>query len=49
MIQLYWKNATDRVVGDKHGVTATDLSNIDPAIREAHEAVVGQCRAGRLG
>jgi len=49
MIQLYWKNATDRVVGPEHGVTATDLSNIDPAIREAHEAVVEQCRAGRLG
>ena len=37
MIQLFWKNATDKVVGPDHGITATDLSNIDPAIRSAHE------------
>ena len=49
MIQLYWKNATDKVVGPDHGITATDLSNIDPAIRSAHEAVVRQCREGQLG
>jgi glucose-6-phosphate isomerase len=49
MIQLYWKNATDKAVGPDHGITATDLSNIDPAIRSAHETVVRQCRQGQLG
>jgi len=49
MIQLYWKNATDKVVGPEHGITAFDLNGIDPPIRHAHESVLRQCREGRLG
>ncbi|MFP4106597.1 MAG: glucose-6-phosphate isomerase [Phycisphaerae bacterium] len=49
MIQLYWKNATSKVVGDEHGVTPGDLTAVEPAVTAAHEKVVGQINAGQLG
>ena len=49
MIKLYWKNASSKVVGARHGVSEADLEKIDEPIRRAHAAVVGQCRAGKLG
>ncbi|MDP6637527.1 MAG: glucose-6-phosphate isomerase [Phycisphaerae bacterium] len=49
MLQLYWKNATDKIVGPAHGVTRADLDGIEPAIRAAHNTVVESCRSGRLG
>jgi glucose-6-phosphate isomerase len=49
MIQVYWKNATDKAVGAEHGVTARDLDSLAPAIEAAHGAVMDQVRSGRLG
>ncbi len=49
MIELYWKNATDRVVPATHGLTAEDLENIDGPIRRAHANVLEQVRSGKLG
>ncbi len=49
MIQLYWKNATSKVVGARNGVSETDLENIAPEIEKAHQTVVQQCRSGKLG
>jgi glucose-6-phosphate isomerase len=49
MIELYWKNATDRVVPAAHGLTAGDLEGIDEPIRRAHANVLEQARSGRLG
>ncbi|MBL7132522.1 MAG: glucose-6-phosphate isomerase [Phycisphaerae bacterium] len=49
MIQLYWKNATDKVVGPQHGLTEADLERIDAAITAAYSAVTGQIAKGELG
>jgi glucose-6-phosphate isomerase len=49
MIQLYWKNATDRVVGPEHGVTAEDLAAVAPAIEAAHGRLMEQVRHGQPG
>ncbi len=49
MVQLFWKNATSKVVGDQHGITRADLAGIDPLIRQAHAKVRSQIAAGLLG
>jgi len=49
MLQLYWKNATDKKVGHRHGATQRDLDAVAVAIGQAHQTVVGQCRRGELG
>lgn len=49
MIELYWKNASDRVVPPEHGVTAEDLEQLDEPMRRAHAAVCEQVRSGALG
>ena len=49
MLQLYWKNATDKIVGPEHGVSRDDLDEIEPDIRDAHRKVVESCRGGELG
>jgi len=49
MIELYWKNATDRVVPAAHGITADDLEKVDEPVRRAHAAVMEQARGGKLG
>jgi glucose-6-phosphate isomerase len=49
MLQLYWKNATDNIVGPTHGVSREDLDRIGPDIFDAHRKVVENCRCGQLG
>jgi len=49
MIQLYWKNATEKVIDARHGITAAELDALDAAIRQAHQRVLQQCREGTLG
>ncbi len=49
MLQLYWKNATEKVVGPEHGITQTDLTAIENDLQAAHETVVARCREGKLG
>ncbi|MCJ7544291.1 MAG: glucose-6-phosphate isomerase [Phycisphaerae bacterium] len=49
MIELYWKNASDRVVPPEHGVTAEDLERLEEPMRRTHAAVCEQVRSGTLG
>jgi len=49
MIQVYWKNATSRIVGAPNGVRPLDLAQIEPRIQAAHRAVLAQIRADKLG
>jgi len=49
MLKLYWKNATEAVVGPKHGITRADLAAVSKAITKAQRTVVRQCRNGALG
>ena len=49
MIQLYWRNATDKIVGDAHGVSQGDLDELKPRMCQAHQAVKAQISAGQLG
>ncbi|MCP4378495.1 MAG: glucose-6-phosphate isomerase [bacterium] len=49
MLQLYWKNATDKIVGPTHGVSRDDLDDIELDIMDAHSEVVESCRSGKLG
>ena len=49
MIQLYWKNATTKVVGNEHGIGPEDLMGINVLIRQAHATVRSQVAAGKLG
>jgi len=41
MIQIYWKNATSKVLGKDNGISGQDIEQIDPVIREAHRSVTG--------
>jgi len=49
MIQLYWKNATDNVVGEEHGVSELELQQLAPRLCQANRAIQEQIDAGRLG
>ncbi len=49
MIHVYWKNATAKTVGDEHGVTPTELANIEGNIQAAHKTVQTQIARGELG
>ncbi len=49
MIHLYWKNATDKAVGEKHGLTAGELAEVEPAITRAYSTVMEQSTRGKLG
>jgi len=49
MLQLFWKNATSKVVGDEHGITRADLDGMDLLIRQAHAKIRSQIAARRLG
>jgi glucose-6-phosphate isomerase len=49
MIELHWKSASEHTIGPEHGITASDLASIENDLQRAHDAVVGQCRAGQLG
>ncbi|CAN5468417.1 glucose-6-phosphate isomerase [soil metagenome] len=47
-ISLYWKNATAEAVGDKHGVSEKDLDALAPRIKQLHEQMVADRKAGKL-
>jgi glucose-6-phosphate isomerase len=49
MIQLYWKNATDKVIDAAHGITPQDLTDIEPTLQQAHQVVQQQTNQGSLG
>ena len=49
MIQLYWKNATDKIVGEADGITPQDLTAIEPKLQRAHAKVQAQTSDGSLG
>ncbi len=49
MIQLYWKNATAKIVGESNGISPRDIQDIDGEISSAHAAVTEQIKAGQLG
>jgi glucose-6-phosphate isomerase len=47
-ISLYWKNATAEVVGEKHGVTDKQLKSLAPHIKQLHQQMIVERKAGRL-
>jgi glucose-6-phosphate isomerase len=47
-ISLYWKNATADAVGEKHGVTEKELKDLAPHVRQIHQQMSDQRKAGRL-
>ena len=49
MIQLYWKNATTKVLEPAHGVSEENLTDLAPTLTAAHTAVCEQIVSGRLG
>jgi len=49
MIQLYWKHATDKVVGAEHGITPGDLAWIGDRMTAAQQTVAAQVGRGELG
>jgi len=49
MVRLYWKNASDKVVGVQHGIGADELAELKPRLCEAHRAIKAQIAEGRLG
>ncbi len=49
MIRVYWKGATHRLIGRQHGITPSELAEIEGPLAKAHKAVVEQCRTGKLG
>lgn len=49
VIQLHWRNAAAKVVGEAHGATSADLQGVGPAVRSAHLRVTGQTHLGEFG
>ena len=49
MIQLYWKNATDKVVGEDHGVSELELQQLKPRLCQANQAIRAQIETGQFG
>ncbi len=49
MINLYWKNATEKVVGPEHGLTSEDLAAVAGPVEAAHAALMDQVRHGQPG
>ncbi|HEY1629611.1 MAG TPA: glucose-6-phosphate isomerase [Tepidisphaeraceae bacterium] len=47
-ISLYWKNATADAVGEKHGVTDKQLKSLAPHIKQLHQQMIVERKAGRL-
>ena len=47
-ISLYWKNATADAVSDKHGVTDKDLKDLAPRIKQIHQQMTADRKAGKL-
>ena len=49
MIQVYWKNATEKVVGAAHGISPDELAELKPRLCASHKAIKAQISAGQLG
>ncbi len=49
MLQIYWKNASAKAVGDDHGITDGDLQGIEADLRRSYTTVIEQAAAGKLG
>jgi len=49
MIQLYWKHATAKAIGEIHGITPGELTALGDRLAAAQQAVAGQIRRGQLG
>ncbi len=49
MIQLYWKNATDKAIGPEHGISPSEMASASEKVAAAHKVVVEQWDAGELG
>ena len=47
-LSLYWKNATADAVGAKHGVSDKDLKDLAPRIKQIHQQIAADRKAGRL-
>ncbi|HMB95977.1 MAG TPA: hypothetical protein VKK61_08065, partial [Tepidisphaeraceae bacterium] len=47
-ISLYWKNATAHAIGDKHGVSDKELKSLAPKIKQLHQQMIVERKAGRL-
>jgi glucose-6-phosphate isomerase len=47
-ISLYWKNATAEAVGEKHGVTGKQLKSLAPRMKQLHQQMTIERKAGRL-
>jgi glucose-6-phosphate isomerase len=47
-LNLYWKHATADAVGDKHGVSDSDLKSIAPQIKSIHQQITVDRKAGKL-
>lgn len=46
-LSLYWKNATADAVGEQHGVSARELDEIAPRVREIYQRLAEQRSAGK--
>jgi len=49
MIQIYWKNACDKVVGPEHGISRDELAELKPSLCQAHNNLRAQIADGKLG
>jgi glucose-6-phosphate isomerase len=47
-ISLYWKNASAEAVGEKHGVSAKQLRDVAPQLKELTRSFTEQRKAGQL-
>lgn len=47
-LSLYWKNASAQAVGEKHGVTASQLKDVAPRLRELTQQFAAERKAGKL-
>ena len=47
-ISLYWKNATADAVGEKHGISEKELKQLAPRIKEIHQQMAAERKAGGL-
>jgi glucose-6-phosphate isomerase len=47
-LRLYWKNATAEMVGEKHGVSESELKQLAPRIKEITKEMADDRKAGHL-
>ena len=49
MLELYWKNASDKVVGEEHGVSLAELEALKLRMCKANQAVQKSMDSGQYG